>query len=225
MNDNQDGHMKSNTITAILLSFFIFVSQAKGQDIELVGSNVLNGAITGAALGVATMGLQNSNDFTPLRLGVGSGIIAGAGIAVYDLTTLSPGQQFYISGMFNDGTNTSVLIVLDTFYGGAFGAVIGAAGMMLLDRPIVDGLQYGGSIGAWAGFGFGLVDALILAERYHNRQALSLLSDGALYTTRTESMWLRIVQPAMIEQPRWKAGDLSRRIDPAVDLFSLRVSF
>ncbi|MEX2436152.1 MAG: hypothetical protein WD735_05655, partial [Balneolaceae bacterium] len=161
-------------IRSLLLILLFFISQqalTQAQTKELLAGNVLNGAITGTLLGAATMGLNNSDDLTPLRIGVGSGILGGAGIAAYDLITLPKGQQFYISGIFNDGRNSSVLILLDTFYGAAGGAVLGSAVMLISNQPIIDGLQYGSGVGAWAGFGLGLLDSFFIAER--NRDFIS----------------------------------------------------
>ena len=142
---------------AIFFFSFSFQKTADAQTVDLLGGNVLNGAVTGTFLGVGVMGLQNSDDFAPLRIGLGAGILGGAGIAVYDISTLPQGQQFFISGLFNDGNNSSIIILLDTMYGAAGGAVLGTAVMLIQNKPIVEGLQYGGSAGVWAGFGLGLL--------------------------------------------------------------------
>src|SRR5699024_5954890 len=110
-----------NTITPILplvnLIINVIPQTTKAQSIKLVGQNTLNGAITGALLGGATMALQNSDDFAPLRVGVGVGTLYGIGLGIIDISRISKGQQFYLSGAFNDATNSAVIPLLDTLYG------------------------------------------------------------------------------------------------------------
>lgn len=162
------GSVKKYT-SKILLGLAVIalgISQTtKAQTIEVLAGNTLNGAMNGVILGGATMALQNSDDFAPVRIGVGLGTLYGIGIGVYDITRTSPGEQLYISGMFNDGTNTSIIVLLDTFYGAAAGAIIATSFTLIAKEPILDGLQYGASAGAWVGFGFGIFDAFVLAKK------------------------------------------------------------
>ena len=160
--------------TALLLSLFITFSvnqDTKAQTIEILAGNTFNGAMNGAILGGATMGLQNSDNFDPVRIGVGLGTLYGIGVGIYDLARVSPGEQLYVSGMFNDGTNTSIIVLLDTFYGAATGAIISTAVTLITKEPILDGLQYGTSAGAWIGFGFGIFDAFVLSKKLGATQA------------------------------------------------------
>lgn len=154
-------------LAAVILAFFVTpqVKPAQAQSIKILAGNTLNGALTGTILGGATMGLRNSNDFAPLRVGVGAGTLYGIGVGVYDLSQVSKGEQYYISGTFNDGDNTTIIVLLDTFYGAAGGAIVASSFNLIANEPIGEGLQYGASIGAFAGFGFGLVDAFILSEK------------------------------------------------------------
>jgi hypothetical protein len=218
-----DSAMKGKITLLLLVILFIFNSESKAQHIELLGGNVLNGAVTGSILGAATMGLQNSDDFTPLRVGLGAGTIAGAGVAIYDIVTLPRGQQFYISGVFNDGTNTSIIILLDTFYGAAAGAILGSAGMLIADEPILDGLQYGASIGAWVGFGFGLMDALIIARRNRDFIGSSLLNRRSLIETRYENATIGFGQPGLISHAEFSNGSITTSHQPVMGVVSLRV--
>lgn len=144
--------------------FFMSPQQAQAQTIELLAGNTLNGAVNGTILGGATMALSGNSDFAPLRIGLGAGTLYGLGVGAYDVTT-SGGDILVVSGSFNDGNNTSILVLLDTFYGAAGGAIIASSVMLIAEKPLVDGLKYGSSIGAWAGFGVGLIDAFILADR------------------------------------------------------------
>src|SRR5690625_750038 len=131
--------MKGFKTGLLLLILSVFFANSKAQTIEVIGGNVINGAVTGSLLGAATMALNNSSDFLPVRMGLGGGVIGGAAISIYDIATLPRGEQFYISGVFNDGSNSTIIILLDTFYGAAGGAIFGMAGMLIADKPLVNG--------------------------------------------------------------------------------------
>lgn len=217
-------------LTSIFLfSLFLFISglisPAKAQTKELLGGNVLNGAITGTMLGAATMGLQNSNDFTPLRIGIGAGILSGAGIAAYDMLTLPRGQQFYISGIFNDGRNSSIIILLDTIYGAAGGAILGSAVMLIANEPIVDGLQYGSGVGAWAGFGLGLLDSFFIAERNKDFVSQKLLKRNSLIEFDMANMQLGMMSPSLVSYKDISGSTLSIETNLALNILSFKARF
>lgn len=213
--------------TTILTALFIFFSTVKihaQSSGHLIGGNVVNGAVTGAILGTATMGLQNNSDWNPLRIGVGAGLLGGAGLAIYDVATLPQGQQFFISGTFNDGTNTSVIILLDTVYGAGLGATMGAAVALISNSSFLDGVKYGGSAGAWAGFGYGLIDAFALAER--NRNFISgAFSRSSLLEFDTEFGSIGLGEPAMFQTLSTGAQSLNYNVDIGVNLISLKSTF
>jgi len=218
-------------IVPILFAAALFVAtslnheKANAQTIDLLAGNVLNGAVTGTLLGVGVMGLQNSSDFAPLRIGLGAGILGGAGMAVYDIATLPQGQQFFISGLFNDGNNTSIIILLDTMYGAGGGAVLGTAVMLIQNKPIVEGLQYGGSAGAWAGFTLGLFDAFFLSERNRDFTAHSILNRSSLIEYSAGPLDIDIGQPALYRSLNLDNGSMGYSFEPGVKLFSLSGSF
>lgn len=217
-------------LTSIFLfSLFLFISglisPAKAQTKELLGGNVLNGAITGTMLGAATMGLQNSNDFTPLRIGLGAGILSGAGIAAYDMLTLPRGQQFYISGIFNDGRNSSIIILLDTIYGAAGGAILGSAVMLIANEPIVDGLQYGSGVGAWTGFGLGLLDSFFIAERNKDFVSQKLLNRNSLIEFDMDNMQLGMMSPSLVSYKDISGSTLSIETNLALNILSFKARF
>lgn len=211
------------TLTAVLLIWANSAAQA--QTGQLLGGNVLNGTITGTMLGAATMGLNNSGDLTPLRIGIGSGILGGAAVALYDVVTLPSGQQFYISGVFNDGRNSSIIILLDTFYGAAGGALLGAAITLIGNEPLLEGLQYGSGAGAWAGFGFGLLDSFVFAERNSDFVSQNIFNRSSLLQLKAGSLDVGIVQPALFEHTGFKSNTLYRNIEPGVKLISLSKTF
>ncbi len=160
----------TKTFTLILL-LIVTSSKAEGQSIKLLGADLANGAITGLAVGGATMALQDSDNRAALRVGLGMGILYGIGVGIYDNSIIGKGEQFYISGTFNDGRNSTIIVLLDTFYGAVGGAAVGSAISLIGNESIVEGLQYGSGAGAWIGFGYGLIDSFVLARGPDDLQA------------------------------------------------------
>lgn len=220
--------MKISILTfclSVLLASAPFTDKAHSQTTDLLAGNVLNGAVTGTFLGAAVMGLQNDDDFAPLRIGLGSGILAGTGVAIYDVATLPQGQQFFISGTFNDGNNSSIIILLDTLYGTGGGAVLGTAFMLIQNKPVVEGLQYGGSAGAWAGFGFGLIDAFMLSERNRDFTSHSLMNRSSLIEYSAGNLNIGIGEPALYQTKKVSNHSLVNTYEPGVKFLSVSKSF
>lgn len=216
------------TVLAFLFLGSVFLnteSYAQSPKIQLAGGNVLNGTITGTMLGAATMALNNDNDISPLRIGIGSGVLGGFAVALYDVATLPAGQEFFISGVFNDGRNSTIIVLLDTFYGAAGGAILGSAVTLISNSPVVEGLRLGSGIGAWAGFGFGLVDSFVLAERNRDFMASALLNRSSLFEIETGSLDIGIAQPSLYQRAVFTPNALSMQIEPVINLISLRKSF
>ncbi len=155
------------SIFFLTIALFLAVApapqKANAQQLNTLFGNTAMGAATGATLGAATMALQNTDDFTALRFGLGAGIIGGLAIGIYDVYNLSEGGQVF--GTFQSMPTTTSIIFLDTMYGAGVGGLVGIAVALMDNSKLVDGLQYGAGIGAWVGFGFGLVDAFYLARR------------------------------------------------------------
>lgn len=178
-----------------IVFFFAFfctigIQYSNAQTIELLAGNTLNGAMNGAILGSSTMALQNSTDFAPARVGLGFGTLYGIGVGVYDVAQTPADEQFYITGTFNDGTNSSIIVLLDTFYGAAAGAIVASSVTLITNEPIVEGLQYGSAAGAWLGFGFGLIDAFSLSsndESQMSQQSSSHQSSGIMTVKSKDS--------------------------------------
>ncbi|WP_020404776.1 hypothetical protein [Gracilimonas tropica] len=220
------------TLSALLLSFVIFLlgtKVTKAQTIELLAGNTLNGAVNGTLLGGASMGLQNDDNFRHLQIGLGLGTLYGLGMGAYDVA-LGSGDPVYVSGLFNDGNNTSIIILLDTFYGAAAGAIIGTSVMLVADRPIVEGLQYGASAGAWVGFGVGLVDVFGFTERqattplgasYQPNQKAS----GLVGIQIDDSKSIGLINPTITNTISAKENSLSRKFTPTVELLNIKLSF
>jgi hypothetical protein len=213
-------------LSALILFISLITEKPKAQTIELLGGNLLNGTVTGSLLGAATMGLRNSSDFDPLRIGLGAGIIGGAGIAIYDVATLPKGQQFFISGTFNDGNNTSIIMLLDTFYGAAGGAAIGTAVILLSGDAFSDGVRIGSGVGAWTGFAFGIADAFFLSERNRDLTSSKILNRNSVFSTKSSKTELGLLQPQLMLTPELtEQGDLTSKISPALGVVSFKFAF
>ena len=155
------------SVTIVLAAFFIILihqGQAEAQNLRIVSVNTFTGALTGTALGGATIALQNKSDidYYPLRFGVGMGTIFGLGTGFYDLTYSSGSSGFYVNGLISSANTSGTIILMDTFYGAATGAVVGAAVSLMTNDRIIKGIQFGTGAGAWAGFTFGIADAFFI---------------------------------------------------------------
>lgn len=210
-------------ILSVLLVFN--QEQTKAQTTDLLGYNILNGAVTGSIAGLATMGLRNNDDFAPLRVGLGAGILSGAAIAAYDFSTVPDGQEFFISGTFNDGNNSSIIILMDTLYGIAGGSVLGTAIMLIQNEPLVKGIQYGGSIGAYAGIGFGMIDAFFLAEGNREFVAQSLFNRSSIFEINQTNHTIGFLQPQLISYNDFSGSIPTRELEPALGLINFKSSF
>ncbi len=223
--------MKKHLVLFIIVIFGITLSQnsLKAQSIELLGGSTLNGAMNGVIAGGATMALQNSNEFRPVEIGLGAGTLYGIGLGAYDMSQIDNGEQFYISGTFNDGTNRSILVLLDTIYGAAGGMIVGTSVTLILQERIAKGLQYGAGAGAWVGFGFGLIDAFAIAEHPANMQTSvdeSQQSVGGLltYQNAQQSVELGMINPEIIKQKQLTTSQITNSYSPAVNVVELQVN-
>ena len=220
--------MKNITVGFLLSILLLFAGthQANAQNTkELLAGNVLNGAVTGSLAGLATMGLTNNSDFAPLRIGLGAGILAGTGIAAIDIASAPADDDFYINGTFNSGSNSSVIILLDTVYGAGGGAVIGTAIRLIQDKPIVQGLQYGSSVGAWTGLGFGLIDAFFLADREPGQMANKMLNRSSVIEVAHGNYEVGFLQPQLTSYTDFSSRGLTQEFEPTVGVINFRTSF
>lgn len=202
------------------------------QSIKILGGNTLNGAITGTMLGGATMALRNSNDFAPLRVGIGAGTLYGLGTGAYDLSKFSKGGIYYVSGVFNDGDNTSIIVLLDTFYGAAAGAIIASSVNLIANKPIRDALQYGSGVGAFVGFGFGLLDGFVLSERPGDfgtpaPAGDAVDDDGGMISLidRSKGYRISLLKPVVYTATRLSSSGAGIAYHPGLDMVNLNIRF
>lgn len=173
------------------------------------------------------MALQNSNDFAPTRIGLGAGTLYGIGVGIYDLSRINKGDQFYLSGTFNDGTNSSILVLLDTFYGAAGGALLASSVSLILKAPLGEAVQYGAGAGAWAGFGFGLVDAFSLAQGpVISTQSISSAqtSSGLIsYQSDSKDVEIGMIAPELLIQKHLTGKTFYKTYTPTLNLFQIHI--
>ncbi len=176
------------------------------------------------------MALQNSDDFEPVRIGLGAGTLYGIGVGIYDITQTGTGQQFYKSGTFNDGTNSSIIVLLDTIYGAAGGAIIASSVALIFKKPLADALQYGSGTGAWVGFGFGLIDSFMLSQGPNYSQQAATLSKSEVsglltYSNASESVELGLLSPDFIKQKEFSGQRVKTTYAPSVRVVQLNLDF
>lgn len=226
--NNMKRYLLLPSIFIFTIFFYGLPRQTEAQSIKLVGQNTLNGAVNGVLLGGATMALQDTDEFGPIRVGLGTGTLYGIGVGIHDVSLIDKGQQFYLSGTFNDATNSSIIPLLDTIYGAAGGALIASSVSLIIKEPLVDALQYGSGVGAWIGFGFGMIDAFFLAEgpdfTQASAQGSSNVSGFITYENKSESVEIGMISPTMFKQAHISKNTLSTSWKPSVTIMNLSVN-
>ena len=229
--------------TGLLFVFLLGVlltptKSTKAQTFQILANNTMNGAINGVVLGGAGMLIagkkvnapftKNMDDLYALQVGLGLGTLYGVGMGAYDVVS-SSGQSLLVSGFFNDATNTSAIILMDTFYGAAVGTVVSASITMLSDDPNLDAVQSGLGIGAYIGFGFGILDGFLIAERSTESIAYapspSNTALGLASIQFNESTSIGLVNPSLLPVLDVSKTDISQSLSPAVDVLNFRVNF
>lgn len=151
-----------------MLAIFISVGSAvhlNAQALKITAANTGIGAANGALLGLGAMGLSNNPDFRYVSVGIGLGTLYGLGVGIYDVYHADPDYGFVpYRGVFHKSDYATAIVLFDTFYGGATGAVVGMAVSLIGGTHIGRGFRYGAGVGLFAGFAFGLADTFILNE-------------------------------------------------------------
>ncbi len=214
-------------ILMLVLFSGLFHSQGKAQKLKTMASNTFNGAMTGGILGGGTMALQNSDHWGPVRFGVGLGTLGGLAIGAHDVAQTSEGQTYLIDGTFNNGHATTVIILLDTIYGGATGALVGTAVQLMLDEPIVEGIQYGAGAGVWGGFLFGMMDAFYLSNtRTQMASSLpqpSLKGSSDWLALQKEQTQIRFLRPQLYSFKKITDQSIKQKAGLSLSMFEVSV--
>lgn len=216
---------KYKALLLIPILFLLHCNRGEAQALELFGGNIVNGAVTGTAVGAALMGLKNSGEIDPLRVGLGAGILAGTAIAIYDLATLPQGQSFFISGIFNDGENSTIIILLDTLYGALAGVGIGSAVVLINNSSFLKGIQYGASVGALGGLALGIADSFFIAERNRDFIAQSPFTNSSLINLTFGYSEIGLIRPELLHFTDFAAASPDFSTRPVLNLFTYRSNF
>ncbi len=229
--------------TSVFLGVFVFLSVfnsslANAQSVKLLGSNTLNGAINGVVLGGATMLVtdkkvnapfnKNLEDLYALQVGLGIGTLYGVGLGAYDIVN-GGARQILVSGFFNDGTNSSIIALMDTFYGAAAGGVIALSVSLVANDPIFEAMQYGIGYGAFIGFGFGLIDMLVIADRssepivYFNNTPS--LAPGITSIDFENGKSIGLINPSLTTFLQFENNNLNFKVQPTLELLNFKVNF
>lgn len=174
------------------------------------------------------MALADDDDFAPLRIGVGSGILYGVGTGIYDIYESKNGTLL-VSGTFNNGDVTTIIVLLDTIYGAAAGSLLASAVLLIANEPLVDALQYGSGAGAWVGFGFGLFDAFVLSERTAGPVTASSYNSsvpsGLLTIDSNKSLSVGLIEPVIFNSYDFEYGQLNKTRDFGINLMNVNIKF
>lgn len=230
------------TITALLIGVIIFwampATKTNAQSVKILSSNAVNGAINGVVLGGASMFLtdkkvnapfnKNLDDLYALQVGLGLGTLYGVGMGAYDVVS-GEGRQILVSGFFNDGDNSSIIVLMDTFYGAAAGGLIALSLSLVSNDPIIEAMQYGTGIGAFVGFGFGVFDTFIIAKRSSEPVSFTnyipTTADGFASISFDNGTSVGLINPTIFTQLELTSTQLNRSFQPAVDLVNVRINF
>ncbi|HCD52870.1 MAG TPA: hypothetical protein DEQ34_10505 [Balneolaceae bacterium] len=211
----------------LLIALLVPATQSKAQTVEILAGNTLNGALNGTLLGGASMALTNSDDFYPLQVGLGLGTLYGIGMGAFDVVQ-GGGKPVLVSGLFNDGNNSSIIVLLDTFYGAAAGSIIVTSVMLVANEPLLDGLQYGAGIGAFVGFGFGVFDTFFLSERmtgFASNYSPGNTANGLMALNFDDQYSVGLINPTVYQTLDISGNNISSSINAGVDLVHVRVNF
>ncbi len=221
-------YIKSLVLLLFILPVFSQQTHAQSYTIEILGGNVLNGILQGAALGGATMAITDDANLAPVRVGVGFGILYGVGVGVFDVSK-AKGQKLLVQGSFNNGHNTAIIVLLDTGYGAAAGGIIATAAMLVANEPILDGLQVGVGIGAYAGFGFGIFDAFVLSSRGPAPVAMLDRSKDVqgliTMANANNNVQMGLLSPAVYNDIRIRGNDILSTPQFGVNALNLKIRF
>jgi len=190
------------------LSILIFSTLANAQALKVTAGNTIMGTASGTMIGLGVMGLQNTNNFTPVRIGIGAGTIFGLGVGIYDVAQMGDFGYYSVEGLFNSTEYSGLIILMDTFYGGVTGSVLGMAVSLMTNDSVINGIQYGGSLGILGGFAFGLVDAFYFSSStgtFASLQKPTNQVDGLIHVT-AKNLDIGLIHPVVYSQISYNSG-------------------
>ena len=230
-------YFKSSLPISIICMNLVLVN-VQAQSVQILGSNTLNGTINGVVLGGASMLItdkkvnapfnKNLDDLYALQAGLGLGILFGIGIGVYDVYT-GEGKDMIVSGFFNDGNNSSIILLMDTFYGAAGGGLIAMSLSLVSNERLIDATKYGLGLGAFIGFGFGIIDSFIIAERSNEPLTFNYTmpkhAEGLATISFNNDTSLGLINPTLISNFESTNNGVVFAYRPAIELINVRLNF
>jgi hypothetical protein len=210
-------HMRRFAATLLLILTVTAGTQAQG--LQTLAGSTLVGSANGALLGIGTMALANTTDLAAVRVGIGSGTLYGLGIGAYDITARQVGSGYRVEGMFNSANYSAMIVLLDTFYGGLTGSIVGTALQLMADKPLIDGIQYGSGVGLWGGFVFGLADVFLFSD------PVPMFGAVPEQSLPDQRVTVRVLQPTLLAAPSLQNGNAGLRLEPALDVARITIRF
>ncbi len=220
--------MKRVLLTGLLL--ITLVTNAYSQATKVTAANTALGALNGAILGLGAMGLSgNTDDLSPLRIGVGVGTLYGLGMGIYDITMNSiNGVTDTKFGVFHSSEYSAMIPMYNTLYGGATGSLVGMSIALINGTSIQKGFVNGGSVGLYAGFIFGLTDVLYFSKTRTNslfEPGSSGRNDGFVTMTFGSQSALSFGKLDYTIAPVMVSGNFQNTVVPVVQLAHYRHQF
>ncbi len=226
------------SLLVLTICLSLVVVNVQAQSVQILGSNTLNGAINGVVLGGASMLMTNKKvnapfnknleDLYALQVGLGLGTLFGVGIGAYDVYS-GEGKDMIVSGFFNDGNNSSIILLMDTFYGAAGGGLIAMSLSLVSNEPLIDATKYGLGLGAFIGFGFGIIDSFIIAERSNEpltfNYSLPKNAEGLATVSFDNDTSIGLINPTLISNFESKNNGVVLAYRPAIELINVRLNF
>jgi len=148
-------------------------SASNGQVLKLLATDTFYGAGLGGLLWTGSAAIAGTDNLSGLGGSIGAGILVGAGMGGYDSYLYLHNGNPYRNGSITSSGTSMQIVTMDALYGGAIGAMLGAAvGLISSDAGFLKSMGYGYGYGVWTGMLFGVVDAVVLAQPEKNNSAM-----------------------------------------------------
>lgn len=176
-----------------LLFAGLLSSASSGQVLKLLATDTFYGAGLGGLLWTGSAAIAGADNLSGLGGSIGAGILVGAGMGGYDSYLYLHNGNPYRNGSITSSGTSMQIVTMDALYGGAIGAMLGAAvGLISSDSGFLKSTGYGYGYGVWTGMIFGVVDAVVLAQPGKNSSAM-IQYQGEGYTLSSFSPDVRMV--------------------------------
>lgn len=118
---------------------------------------------------------------------------------------------------------------MDTFYGAAAGGLIAFSVSLVSSDPILDAMQDGIGIGAFVGFGFGIIDCFMIANRSTEPIAFvpvtNQTANGIASINFDDKFSIGIANPSVLNTLSYTDGNLTSDLNFNLEVLNLRLNF